>query len=368
MAGRIPGKDATFRALETDPLNGGAESSALVETPITPTARFFVRSHGAVPHIDPAAYRLTVEGVSPRPYILSLADLDAKFERVELAAVLQCAGNRRVEMQQIAPIPGELIWDREAVSNGVWSGFRLRDVLFAAGVEGGHFDGWHAAFIGADECEKDGDTFLYGGSIPLEKALAPETLLADRLNGAPLPPDHGYPLRVFVPGYIGARSVKWVTRIVVQPTPSTNYYQAQAYKLFPSHVQPETADWDSALMLGELAVNAAIAEPQDRAIVPPGRVTIKGYALSGGRGVARVDVSTDGGATWVQAALHGDDLPFAWRLWSAGFDLPEGDYQVTARAWDTAANTQPEQIIWNFKGYMNNACPKIRLQVKGQQA
>ncbi len=360
----IEGKHPAFRVVEENPPNGGAAIESLVEHTITPVDRFFLRSHSPTPHVDPASYWLTIEGAVKHPLSLTLEDLSA-FPRVSLTAALQCAGNRRVEMQQIAPIPDELIWDREAISNGVWSGYSLAAILRAAGINESAADRLHVAFEALDQCERQNTYFPYGSSIPLAKALDPLVMLADTLNDAPLTPDHGYPLRVFVPGYIGARSVKWVGRIIVQDEPSENYYQARAYKLFPPNIQPEDADWEQGLMLGELSINSAIAAPQDRDIVPPGEVVISGYAISGGRGVARVDVSTDAGITWKQAALLGDDLPYAWRLWEYRTELHEGDYHIIARAWDSAANTQPEQIIWNFKGYMNNTCPRIRLQVKG---
>ncbi|MFN8529211.1 MAG: molybdopterin-dependent oxidoreductase [Anaerolineae bacterium] len=362
----MQGKDDSFRLLEAHPPNGGVSAALLIEQPITPIERLFVRSHGETPYIDADVWRLSVTGAVKHPLTLRLNDLQ-RFPRKTITAALACAGNRRVEMAQIAPIPGELIWDREAVGCVEWSGYSLAAVLREAGVDSDYTEGLHVAFEAADQVvPAEGQPFAYGASIPLAAALDPWVLLADTINGAPLPPDHGGPLRVFAPGTIGARSVKWVTRIVVQHRPSDNYYQQRAYKLFPPNVQPDSANWDEALMLGGLPINAAIVTPEDRAIVPPGKVPFKGYALSGGQGVARLDLSVDNGSTWVQAALHGDDLPYAWRLWSVELELGEGDYQVIARAWDHAANTQPEQIIWNFKGYMNNACPRIRLQVKGK--
>jgi sulfite oxidase len=360
----LPGKHTSFRALESDPPNGGAAADKLIENVITPMPHFFVRSHAPTPQIDPETYELTVR--IHRDHVFSLVQLQREFPYIELTATLQCAGNRRVEMQHIAPIPGELIWDREAISTAVWSGVRLRDVLIWCGMNSDWYEEtsrYHVLFEGLDQCEKDGETFPFGGSIPLEKAFDPNVLLADRMNGEPLLPEHGAPLRVFVPGYIGARSVKWVSRITVAPHPSDNYYQAHAYKLFAPSVQPDTVDWGQGLMLGELSINSAIMQPEDGATLPVGRTTIRGWAMSGGRGVARVDVSLDGGTTWGTAQLDGEDLPFAWRLWSFDADLMPGQVEIVARAWDKAANTQPDHIIWNFKGYMNNACPRARVVV-----
>lgn len=362
----VEGKSTHFIVLENTPLNGGAPADQLIADVITPNDLFFIRNHAPIPHIDPATYRVSVEGLVKTPLQLSLGDLKV-YKRYSLVAVLQCAGNRRVEMEQIAPIPDELIWDREAVSNAEWGGYLLRDVLYAAGVDESleDFEHLHVAFEGLDQVEKEGKhRFPFGGSIPLSKALTTDVLLADTMNGETLPPTHGYPLRVLAAGYIGARSVKWLGRIIVQREPSDNYYQALAYKLFPSHIQPETVNWELGMMLGELNINGAICSPNNGDTLQAGNIRVTGYALSGGRGVSRVDVSADGGETWATAELHGVDSAFSWRLWSADLSLTAGTYEIVARAWDKASNTQPEQIIWNFKGYMNNACPRISISVE----
>ena len=191
-----------------DPLNGGPDPSALGRDFITPNELFFVRNHGAVPEVDPAGYQLNVGGLVDCPVAFSLAELGERFERVEIVSTLACAGQRRQEMAEHRPIPGELPWGAEAVSTAAWSGWRLRDVLQACGPRGA---ARHAAFQGLDDVERRGVRFRYGASIPLEKALSPEVIIADRMNGEPLPPEHGFPLRVIVPGYIGARQVKWLS-------------------------------------------------------------------------------------------------------------------------------------------------------------
>jgi sulfite oxidase len=352
-------KHPDFKVLERDPFNGGAPAARLVEHFLTPTDQFFVRNHAPIPDVDAAAYRLSVEGLVKTPLSLSLDDLRRDFERVRLVAAMQCAGNRRVELQRLAPIPGELIWDTEAVGNAEWSGWRLRDVLHAAGVAADDGD-LHAAFEGLDMVAAHGQVF--GGSIPLSKALHGDVLLADMMNGAPLPPAHGYPLRVVVPGYIGARSVKWLARIIVQEQPSHNYYQARAYKLFAGHVTPESVDWAAGMMLGELNVNAIIAQ-----IVPgAGGVIVRGIAVAGERQVERVEVSADG-TRWTQAELIDPPTRYGWRRWQARLALEPGEHEIMARAWDSAAATQPERLesVWNFKGYMNNAWHRVRVTVAG---
>jgi sulfite oxidase len=313
--------------------------------------------------VNRSSYRLTVDGLVERPLSLSLDDLRhlPGVPRATVTATLQCAGNRRQEMMAHKPIPDELPWGTEAVSNAEWSGVPLREVLAAVGVRPG---ARHAAFTGLDDTERHGHRFNFGGSIPLDKALSGEVLLADSMNGQPLQPVHGAPLRVVVPGYVGARSVKWLSRITLQEKPSDNYFQARAYRLFPPHYDKDNVDWEKGLMLGEAPVNSVILSPQEKAAVSAGKVAVHGWALAGGgRGVARVDVSADGGETWTVADFIKDEGVFVWRLWEAVLDLASGPQEIVCRAWDTAAQTQPERAgqVWNFKGYANNAWHRVRV-------
>lgn len=356
-------KHPDFIIHEHEPFNGGPPPTHLNGAPVTPTDLFFVRNHFPVPTIDPADYRLVVGGLVDNPLRLSLDDLRRDFPRHEITATLQCAGNRRTQFAALAPIPGELLWGDEAISTATWAGVPLRDVLLRADVQA---DTAHIAFEGLDRNDAGDRTF--GGSIPLEKALQADVLLAYEMNGSLLPPLHGYPLRVVVPGYIGARSVKWLGSIMAQTAPSDNYYQAKAYRLFPPGANADNVDWSSGLMLGELPVNSLITAPADGASVTAGEpLTVRGIA-SGANGIARVDVTTDGGATWVSAdLLAGPGGRWTWRFWQATLTLPPGTHEIAARAVDTAANTQPADpaTIWNFKGYMNNAWPRLTVTVTG---
>jgi sulfite oxidase len=347
---------------QPDPFNGGPPAERLAGSFITANDLFFVRNHGGVPAVDRDAYRLTVDGLVDQPLSLSPGDL-RRFPRSTVIATLQCAGNRRQEMMAYKPIPDELPWGTEAVSNAEWSGVLLREVLAAAGVR---FGAHHAAFTGLDETERHGHRFHFGGSIPMDVALSGEVLLADTMNGQPLPPVHGAPLRVVVPGYIGARSVKWLSRITAQDKPSDNYFQAKAYRLFPPHFNKDNVEWDRGLMLGEAPVTSVILSPEDQATVPAGKVAVRGWSLAGGRrSVARVDVSADGGATWTVAGFVKGEGAFVWRLWEAVLDLKPGPQEIVCRAWDTAAQTQPEGAaqVWNFKGYANNSWHRVRIMV-----
>ena len=354
------GKHSGLLVRQEEPFNGGPAPGLLLGGFITPNELFFVRNHGGVPEVDRAAYRLAVDGLVERPLALSLEDL-GRFPRATVTATLQCAGNRRMELTAHAPIPNELPWGTEAISNAEWSGVPLREVLAAAGPRPG---ARHAAFTALDETERHGQRFPFGGSIPLGKAASAEVLLADTMNGEPLPAVHGAPLRVIVPGYIGARNVKWLSRITLQEDPSGNYFQAKAYRLFPPHFGPDNVDWEKGLMLGESPINSVILAPKEGERVPAGPVKVRGWALAGGdREAARVDVSGDGGRTWSVADFVAGSGAFVWRLWQASLELDPGDHEIVCRAWDTAAQTQPEHPahVWNFKGYANNAWHRVRV-------
>jgi sulfite oxidase len=183
------------------------------------------------------------------------------------------------------------------------------------------------------------------------------------MNGKPLPALHGAPLRLVVPGYIGARSVKWLSRIALQEEPSTNYFQARAYRLFPPGMSAESVEWDSGLMLGSFNVNSMINAPAAGETVAAGPVAVRGWAFAGEREVARVDLSADAGKTWRVAELAPARSRWSWRLWQATLALAPGEHELVCRAWDSAAQTQPEDPahVWNFKGYMHNAWHRVRI-------
>ena len=350
---------------DQQPFNAEPPLKLLRQNFITPRALFYVRNHGSVPEVDPARYRLTVSGLVERPLELSLEDIQNKFPKKSLLATLQCAGNRRDELMEVSPIPGEHPWNAGALGNGKWSGVPLRDILQAAGTKE---EVRHVAFAGLDEVEEEGQKFNFGGSIPVEKAMYPEVLLAYAMNDEPLGTEHGFPLRAVVGGYTGARSVKWLSNITLQDAPSTNHFQAKSYKLFPPYVREEPADSAEGLALGETSVNSVICRPQEGETPRAGSVRVQGYAIAGGeRGIERVDLSTDEGQTWVGTDVleDGKDHPWAWRFWEARLELGPGPQQIFARALDSASDTQPERArsIWNFKGYVNNSWYRVNVRV-----
>ena len=346
--------DFIFR--QSEPANGGPPPQLMLHGFTTADELFYVRNHGPTPLVDPETYRLRLGGLVAREMSLSLDDLRRDFPAHTVPATLQCAGNRRDALIRVAAIPGEVPWGGEAISHGEWTGARLVDVLAAAGVD--QTAARHVEFLGLDRAEKEGKRYDFGGSIPLAKALAGETLLAYALNGQPLPALHGFPVRALVPGYIGARSVKWLGQIVLRADPSPNQFQAKQYRLYPADARADTADPARGLPLGETAVNSDICHVGPVEGTP--RVAVEGWAIGGGgRAVARVEVSADEGASWIQADFTAPDAgPWAWRFWRV--ELPAAPATLCARAWDTAANTQPRDPaeLWNFKGYANNAWPR----------
>ncbi len=341
------------------PYNAESPTAALRASFVTPPAGFYVRSHGDIPLLETASHRLRVTGRVGTTLDLTMQDLRERFAARTVMATMQCAGNRRSDMQRVRPVSGNP-WGAGAVGNAEWTGASLAEVLAAAGAEQGA--GLHVAFACADECQAEGKTFHYGVSIPMAKALGPEVLLAYAMGGDLLAPEHGAPLRVVVPGYAGVRSPKWLHTITVQDRPSDNPMQADDYKLFPPHVTKETADPASGITINGLPLNSAICEPAPHARLPPGPATVRGYATATGRAVARVDISLDGGRSWSQAELEDHaGSPWSWTFWRATLDLPEGEHELAVRAWDDAGQTQPAlpDDTWNYKGYLSAAWHRV---------
>ena len=306
-----------------DILNAGPPLNQLAKEYVTPTELFFVRNHSQIPHVQLASYRLKVGGLVTRELSLSLDEIKSKYERHTLIATLQCAGNRRKELVSYKPIDDGLAWGIEAIGTAEWTGVRLGDILTSAGISCA--EAAHVAFLGLDTLMQDGHREAFGSSIPLEKALEYEVLLAYEMNGEDLPLAHGCPLRVIVPGYIGARSVKWLSEISVGAEPSDNHFQQVGYKLFPPHINMYNVDYHEGMQLTKLPVNSVIVRPEDRSLMSAGKVEVEGYAMSDGEHeITWVTVSPDGGRSWQRAEFLNEPQLWTWQLWRDRVRLAAG--------------------------------------------
>jgi len=346
----------------TAPNNAEPKLADLVQSWITPTKHFYVRSHAPNPVIEPEAFELKVEGMVNRPSSLTLKNL-SRFKSHSTTATLTCAGNRRSEYNAEGKVGG-VQWQSGAIGNANWQGIALADVLKEAEVTP---DAKHVWFEGLDEIEKGVGIIPFGGSIPISKAMVaagPGTpLLANQMNGEPLTPDHGYPLRTVVPGYIGARSVKWLGRIVVSDRPSPNHYVATAYKIVK---KTDPIDWAESGPIYRYPINAAICTPQPNAKLASGEIELTGYVLPTGRPgctVEKVLVSADQGKSWVKAGMVGQESEFCWQLWNAKVDVTAGTQCLIVKAVDSSGGFMPRRVSWNAKGYLQNSWYKLPVEV-----
>ena len=345
------------------PFNAEPPMDRLRRAFVTPQDLLYVRSHGDTPEIDTDIHRLGVGGRVARPLSLSLADLRREFEARTVRAVMQCAGNRRADMRAVRPVKGDP-WAGGAIGCADWTGVSLADVLDAAGAEAD--EALHVAFESLDRCQCGGGAEPYGVSIPMPKARDRDVLVAFAMNGAPLEPEHGFPMRIVVPGFAGARSPKWLKTITVQDQPSGAHYQAADYKLYPPDMRPETEDLARGITIEAMPLNSAICEPACGTSLAAGRVEIRGYAVASDRAVVRVDLSGDGGRTWIQAEIEPEAASrWSWTFWHGTLDLPAGERELCVRAWDAAGQTQPAlpDETWNFKGYLSAAWHRVRVTV-----
>jgi DMSO/TMAO reductase YedYZ molybdopterin-dependent catalytic subunit len=330
----------------------------LVDSWITPSPLHFVRCHYEVPAVDAEAWRLRVDGDVERPLALSLEELK-RLPAIEEVVTLECAGNGRSFFDP--KVPGTQ-WQRGAVGTARYKGVRLADVLREAGLRP---SGKHVLFDGADRPPVP-TTPDFVRSIPLDKAMSPETLLAYEMNGEPLPAVHGFPLRAIVPGWIGSANVKWLARVSVLEREHDGHYMVKGYRSPRTPVAPgEKVDPGEMVAVTDLDVKSVIARPADGARVAAGPVRIAGAAWAGEAEIERVDVSVDFGRTWQPARLGTDQARFAWRLWDFEWTAKQpGAYLVMSRASDSRGRTQPIAPIWNPNGYLWNVVDQVRVRVE----
>lgn len=335
-----------------------------LETPVgffntwlTPVPHFFVRNHMHEPvELEARNWGLSIGGEVEKPQTLNLAEL-SRLETHSVVNTLECAGNgRRLQRPQV---PG-IQWGKGAVGTARFSGPRLRDVLQRAGVKS---TGKHVMFRGLDEVPGKVPPFIR--SIPIEKALDADTLVATHMNGSPLTKHHGFPARALVPGWIGAASCKWLTEIKVLETEFAGNFMSPGYRFPNQPVKPgDAVKPEDTHPLTALNVKSVIAGPTDGATVKAGKVAVHGAAWAGEADIAKVEISTDGGASWTPVKLSRDQAHYAWRLWSYDWKAAHsGDYTILSRATDTQGRTQPPTAMWNPSGYLNNAIDQVKIHV-----
>ncbi len=319
---------------------------------------FYVRSHFAVPKLDPATWRLKVEGAVERP-------LDLRYDEIRnmpartLTATLECAGNSR---GFLVPKVKGVGWKLGAVSNADWIGVPLAALLDRAGVKDRAIE---VILEGADAGTiKDGPagSIHFARSLPLERVRKGNVLLAHQMNHADLPASHGFPLRTVVPGWYGVASVKWLTRIIVTERPFNGFFQSIDYSIFTEH-----NGLAAVVPITEMQVKAEVARPAEGEVITANTdYRVHGAAWTGDSTIARVEVSTDGGKTWMAALLLGRAVPHAWQLWEFAWHTPAqpGRYEVMARATDQRGRTQPLKRDPDRRNYMVNQILPVEVAVK----
>ena len=334
-----------------------------LETPVeyfntwlTPVPHFFVRNHMHEPsELNANDWRLTIGGEVEKPLTLTLSEL-SKLETHSVVNTLECAGNGRGLYRP--QVPG-IQWAKGAVGTARFSGPRLRDVLQRAAVKP---TGKHVMFRGLDEVPGKVPPFIR--SIPIEKALDADTLIATHMNGAPLTKHHGFPARALVPGWIGAASCKWLTEIKVLESEFAGNFMNPGYR-FPN--QPgkpgEAVKPEDTQVLTALNVKSVISAPLDGASLKAGKFAVHGAAWAGEADIAKVEVSIDSGASWNPASLGHDQAHYAWRLWTCDGKAKSGDYTILSRATDSQGRTQPSTPVWNPSGYLYNAIDQVKIHV-----
>jgi DMSO/TMAO reductase YedYZ molybdopterin-dependent catalytic subunit len=345
----------TLQELQLAARNHGMPLEAL-RWDVTPIGLHYLLTHFDIPDVDVDSWRLEVGGLVERPLSLSLDELRAR-PAVEVAVTMECAGNGRAHIE---PHVFSQPWLLEAVGTARWRGVSVASVLEDAGVRESAAE---VLFTGLDRGVDGGEEQLYERSLTLDEVGRGDALLAYEVNGVPLPPQHGSPLRLVVPGWYGMTSVKWLSQVTVREEPFDGYQMREAYRV--RYEEDEPGEPITTIAPRSLMVPPGIPEFRSRVrLVESGPCEIVGRAWSGGSEVSGVDFSADGGETWSPAELGDASLGrWAWRAWRFSWDAEAGEHELCCRARDAAGNEQPLAPSWNLGGYLNNAVQRVQVTV-----
>lgn len=347
-----PGEGITYEELQLATRNRGMPLEGL-RYDVTPVGLHYLLVHFDIPAVDLDTWRLAIAGAVATPLELTLDDIRSRPART-IPVTLECAGNGRA---RLSPRPISQPWLLEAVGTAKWTGTPLRGILDDAGLGDDVVD---VVFTGADRGVQGGLEQAYQRALPPTEARRDEVMLVYEMNGRPLEPQHGSPLRLIVPGWYGMTHVKWLTRIEAVTEPFAGY-QHEAYRYIQS--EGEQGEPVTRMKVRALMVPPGVPDFFTRTrLVGPGMVPITGRAWCGTAPVTRVEVGVDG--EWREAVLGGAPGPWAWRQWSFDWEASRGDHVVMCRATDSDGNTQPVEQPWNLNGMGNNLVQEVRVEVR----
>jgi DMSO/TMAO reductase YedYZ molybdopterin-dependent catalytic subunit len=348
--------EITLDELELSARNHALPLEALRQD-ITPVGLHYLLIHFDIPYVDADAWRLEIGGHVGRPLTLNLDEIKARPAQTA-AVTLECAGNGRALLE---PRPLSQPWLIGAVGTAEWTGTPLAPLLREAELAE---EAVEVIFTGLDRGIQGDVEHSYERSLPLADALRDEVLLVYEINGQPLPPQHGFPLRLIVPGWYGMTHVKWLRSITVGAEPFTGWQQHVAYHLRES--EEEQGRPVTRMLPRSLMVPPGIPEFLSRArFLDAGPCLLEGRAWSGWGAIGRVEVSADGGASWAEASLGEPVSEYAWRGWKYEWNASPGEHELCCRASDTAGNIQPLTGEWNYDGFCNNAVQRVPVVVSG---
>jgi sulfane dehydrogenase subunit SoxC len=354
----MDGRDlVSYEELQLATRNHGLPLEAL-RFSVTPVGLHYVLTHYDIPVVAPEGWCLTIDGLVTRPQSLKLEAIRARRPVITLTSTMECAGNGRARMR---PRPISQPWLLEAVGTSTWTGTPLRGLLADASVKA---EAVEVVFEGLDAGVEGGVKQAYARSLTMADALADDVLLAYDMNGSPLPPQHGYPLRLIVPGWYGMTNVKWLSRITAVAEPFTGYQQSHGYRV-------RSAEEDPGESVTRMAPRALMIPPgipdflTRRRFVSVSPIQIDGRAWSGLSDVIGVTVSSDGGHTWSPAQLGDRVGRYGWRSWTYLWEPPSpGDYELCCSAHDAEGTHQPYESTWNLGGYANNSIQRVAVTAR----